>query len=175
MHLLRVTVICAVLVGISSSTIILDGLPRHHKFRHEKNFIVSGSHKHNPIHLDNRLVNEIREAFVDYKRTAEKKPRVTFEEATEITSLRHHHRRYDERLSQDLTPSVETDVSDDIQSRHSRGDNRQPMTRYKRVHTTEAAISQNYDSEYDDNEGIDARKHQKVQVSCVGSSELVKS
>lgn len=155
----------ALLVTVAHA-LILDGMP-HHKVRHKHN---------NALHFDNRSVNEIREAFVDYKRTVEKKPRVSFEEATAIKPLRHHRRRNDERLSDELTPTVELEVAvnDDTQIARSRGDNRQLMTRYKRVHTTEASTSpdeKNYDEEYSDNDDdgdeSGAKKSQKVQVSCV--------
>jgi hypothetical protein len=146
--------LCSLLAAITHA-VILDGIPQHHKVRH----------KHNFLNFDNRSVNEIREAFVDYRQTVEKKPQVTFEDATEIKPLRHHHRRNDERLSQELTPFAELEaaVSDDTQLGRSRGDNRQLMTRYKRVHTTEAT---NYDEEYEDDGTEGANKRQKVQVSC---------
>jgi hypothetical protein len=165
---LRVAVLFALLATLTHA-LILDAVPQHHKVRH----------KHNSLHFDNRSVNEIREAFVDYKRTVEKKPRVTFEEATEIKPLRHHHRRNDERLSQELTPSaeLETAVSDGTQLGRSRGDNRHLMTRYKRVHTTEASTNENYDEEYDNDDAEGAKRRQKVQVSCVSAAtrDLAKS
>lgn len=149
-------VLLAVFICRVEST-IYNRIPRHHKVRHKHNFLQFDDHK----------VNEIREAFDDYKHTIEhpRSARVSFDEAIKLKSLRHH-RRDGERLNDDLTASAD--------------DNRVEMTRYKRVHvetTTQGRktdnLSDNYDEEYDDGDDDRAKARVsdgsalKVQVSCV--------
>lgn len=156
---MRLAVVLLVVFICRAESSVYNQIPRHHKVRHKQNFLQFDDHK----------VNEIREAFDDYKHTIQnpKSARVSFDEAIKLKSLRHH-RRDDERLSDDLTASAI--------------DNRVEMTRYKRVHvesTTQGRkadnLSDNYDEEYDDGDDERAKARvadasvQKVQVSCVTS------
>lgn len=132
-------VFCSILFAIGSTL-----TPQHHKVRH----------KHN-LHFNGRHINEIREAFVDYKKTIQK-PVVTFEEATQLKPLRHHMRNDESKGEEELTPSVD-------------GTSNQ---RYKRVHatTTHEKLTDNYDEEYDD-EG-DEKTRRKVTDGVDGKVQV---
>lgn len=143
-----------------------NGSPQHHKVRH----------KHNVFHFNDQRVNEIREAFDDYKNVVQKPN----EDFSKLKPLRHH-RRHDERVTDELTQTAmnDRDKSDETSIANPQG----PMNRYKRVHTTETTtarrtttaaskISENYDEEYDDDEDDKTKQKPveeltKVQVSCV--------
>lgn len=154
---IRLAVVLLVVFTFRVESLVYNRIPRHHKVRH----------KHNFLQFDDEKVNEIREAFDDYKHTIQnpKSARVSFDEAIKLKSLRHH-RRDDETLNDDLTASAD--------------ENRVEMTRYKRVHvetTTQGRkadnLSDNYDEEYDDGDDERAKARVadgsalKVQVSCV--------
>lgn len=164
----KIPVCVALLIVIFCHThaLIHNRIPQHHKVRH----------KHNVHHFSDRHVNEIREAFDDYKSTLHtpKTSKVTFEDAIKIKSFRHH-RKNDVKLSDELTPSAS-----DVNIVNSETSIANTMTRYKRVHTTEPTtaattidkFSDNYDEEYDDDDdGKTSKKKNdagvKVQVSCV--------
>lgn len=129
---------------------------------HSQGFIHKVRHKHQ---FDSRHVNEIRDAFDDYKNTIQrpKTPKVSFNDAIQIKSLRHH-RMSNQKFSDDLTESA----SEDRMLRDG-------SSRYKRVHksdTTTEKFSDNYDEEYDDSEDekslrVSGNSGPKVQVSCV--------
>lgn len=130
---------------------------------HSQGFIHKVRHKHQ---FDSRHVNEIRDAFDDYKNTIQrpKTPKVSFSDAIQIKSLRHH-RKSNQKFSDDLTESASED----------RMFQRDGSSRYKRVHksdTTTEKFSDNYDEEYDDSDDEKSLKASgnsgpKVQVSCV--------
>lgn len=141
--------------------------PHHHKVRHKHNF-------------DDRRVNEIREAFDDYK-NAVLKPRVSkvkLDDVIQVKPLRNR-RPDNDGLTQTATANRimngETSIAD------PRG---HLMTRYKRVHAAEttthkaaANLSDNYDEEYDDEDEKTSRKPSsvsgmKVQVSCITEKSL---
>lgn len=159
--ILKIPVAVALLVVFIGNieSLVYNQIPRHHKVRHKHNFLQFDDHK----------VNEIREAFDDYKHAIQnpKSPRETFDDAIKLKSLRHH-RRDDGRLNDNLTASAD--------------ENRVEMTRHKRVHDESSTqgrktdnLSDNYDEEYDDGdvERVKARVTDgsvpKVQVSCVTS------
>lgn len=152
---------------------IHNGSPQHHKVRH----------KHNLFHFNDQRVNEIREAFDDYKNVVQKPN----EDFPKLKPLRHH-RRHGERVTDELTQTAinDRDENDETSIANPQG----PMARYKRVHTTETTttrrtstvaskISENYDEEYDDDEDDKTKQKPieeptKVQVSCV-ITRLIKS
>lgn len=154
-----VAVVLLVVFISDVESLVYSQIPRQHKVRHKHNFLQFDDHK----------VNEIREAFDEYKHTIQnpKSPRVSFDDAIKLKSLRHH-RRDDEKLNDSLTASA--------------NENRVEMTRYKRVHDENTSqgrkmdnLSDNYDEEYDDGdvERVKTRVADssvpKVQVSCVTS------
>lgn len=143
-------------------------IPQHHKIRH----------KHNILAFNDNHVNEIREAFDDFKNTIQR-PK-GFDDENNVTSLRRHH-----EMNDDLTYSASDNrlISNETPTNAYRKgvENSKFTTRYKRVQTAREATNQgresesNYDDEYDD----DANEEQsrktaddsvsKVQVSCVES------
>lgn len=141
-------------------------IPQHHKVRH----------KHNLMQLRNRHVNEIREAFDDYKNSIQK-PKVNFEDALKV---KFRHEKKNKVLSDGLT---ETAVPDRLGNGETAitADTQSLITRYKRVQATETTtlrtttslkFSDNYDEEYDDDEDdktttVNDDSSVKVQVSCV--------
>lgn len=184
--LVKIPVCLALLIAIvcHSHALLHDRIPQHHKVRH----------KHNILHFRDNHVNEIREAFDDYKNTVYKPKgsRVSFNDAIKLKSLRHHGKNH-EKLNDDLTESASDDriVNDETSLTYPKGENIQFMTRYKRVHetetttktttTTQAAenLSDNYDEEYDDDEAGEKKNMRvsdgsgvKVQVSCVTNQSL---
>lgn len=163
-------VLLALLIAVvcHSHALIHHQIPQHHKVRH----------KHNILHFNDIHVNEIREAFDDYKNTIYG-PK-GFEDENRVSSLQRH-RKNDGKLIDDLTDSASDNriVNDETSLAYSRGENKF-MTRYKRVHavtetTTQGKESEsNYDDEYDDEDEKPSRKVAdgsavKVQVSCVRS------
>lgn len=163
--IVKIPVFSLVIIAIICHTHALthDRIP-HHKVRH----------KHNILHFNEDHVNEIREAFDDYKNTLHKPKvsKVSFDDVIKVKSLRNH-REHDQRLSDDLTQSAT--VNDESTSRHF-------MTRYKRVHMTAESTTQgkaadiNYDEEYDDeNDDKSSSRNEgdvKVQVSCVTNQKV---
>lgn len=143
---------------------IYKGSPQQHKFRH----------KHNLLHFNDQRVNEIREAFDDYKNFVVQKPKLNYDDVVKLKPLRHHQRR-DEALTDELTQMASDDRTENGETSIAN-----PQARYKRVHTAEttrrtttaASNSDNYDEEYDDDEDDKANRKvndesTKVQVSCV--------
>jgi hypothetical protein len=128
----RLPVFLALLV-----TIAYTSAPHRHKVRHK--------HNYNVLQFKNHHVNEIREAFTDYKNSIQK-PQVTFEDAIKIKPLRHH-RRNDEKLSEELTPSV----NEEKILAHPSKDDTQLVARFKRVDSGESheKLTENFDEERD--------------------------
>lgn len=158
---LLMTIIC------QAHSLAYDTMPQHHhKVRHKHNF-------------DDRHVNEIREAFDDYKNAVSK---VKFDDVIRVKPLRYS-RTDNEKLSDGLTQTATTNRIMNVET--SIADPRSLlMTRYKRVHTAEttthratANLSENYDEEYDDEDEKTSRKPinvsgMKVQVSCITEKAL---
>lgn len=159
----KMSVILSLLIAVICHTSAsIQGGSSHHKVRH----------KHNSLHFDDRRVNEIREAFYDYKSVVQK-PKMTYEDAVKLKPLRHHQKidKKELNLFADGDRYGETSIA-------SEGH----MTRYKRVHTTEATtrrttekFSDNYDEEYDDEDDKGNLRvndeSTRVQVSCVISRD----
>lgn len=149
--MMKISVLLVLMIAFNAHALIHNRIPRHHKVRH----------KHNMLHFNDHHVNEIREAFDDYKSAIEKPKslKVKYEDAIKLKSLRHH-QRSDDKLTDDVT---------DIASDEAWPSNDRFTNRHKRVHTTEATrrrtenLSENYDDEYDDS--LDERKSEEVQVS----------
>lgn len=135
-------------------------------------------HKHNVFHFNDRHVNEVREAFDEYKNTIQKpkSDRVNFDDAVRLKSLRHH-RRNEVKLSDEMTESASENrfVNDEA--------SKSETTRIKRVQeSTTRKIpensSDNYDEEYDDDDDGDTKKVSdgsvmKVQVSCPTTRPII--
>lgn len=159
--LVIITLLCIITI-CHTYALIHNRIPRHHKFRH----------KHNIFY--NHRVNEIREAFDDYKNTIEKpkSTKVSFNDAIKMKSLRHHQKN-DHKINDDLTKSAsEYQFVNDERSKSE-------MTRYKRVHTedtttvekkTEKFSENNYDEEYDDEE--EGRKNSKFSDNSVSKVQV---
>ena len=160
----KIPVILALLITVICQTFesTQGGSLQHHKVRH----------KHNQMHFSDQRVNEIREAFHNYKNVVQK-PWVSYDDAVKIKPLRHH-RRNEKSLDEELTSAADPNGETSIASPQDQ------MVRYKRVFSSTAATTQkttttkfsdNYDEEYNDDE--DSRKlndeSTKVQVSCVVS------
>lgn len=158
---MKTTACLTLLIAVLCSTYasIYKGNPQEHKFRH----------KHNLLHL---RVNEIREAFDDYKNFVVQKSKVNYEDVVNLKPLRHHRRR-DQKFTEELTQTANNDRAGNGEISIT-----SPQPRYKRVHTTEPTqktttmVSDNYDEEYDDDEDATANRKvndesTKVQVSCV--------
>lgn len=155
-----------------------DTMPQHHhKVRH----------KHNFVQIDGRHVNEIREAFDDYK-NAVLKPKVSkvkFDDVIQVKPLRYH-RTDNGKLNDGLTQTATTNriMNGETSIADPRG---HLMTRYKRVHAAETTthkasvnFSDNYDEEYDDEDEKTSRKPSnvsgmKVQVSCITGHRITSS
>lgn len=172
---MKIPVCLALLIAIifHAHASIHSGSPQHHKVRH----------KHNLLQFSDHRVNEIREAFDDYKNVVQK-PKVSYDDAVMLKPLRHH-RRHDERVTDELTQTANGDRNENGET--SIANPQVVMARYKRVHTTETTttrqnsraskFSDNYDEEYDDDEDKTNQKvnqSTKVQVSCV-ITRLIKS
>lgn len=164
----KIPVILALLIAVICHTFesTQGGSLQHHKVRH----------KHNLLHFNDQRVNEIREAFDDYKNVVQK-PWMSYDDAVKIKPLRHH-RRYEKSLEEELTSAADPNGETSIASPQDQ------MVRYKRVfssttsttqRTTTTKFSDNYDEEYNDDE--DSQKvndeSTKVQVSCV-ISQLIR-
>jgi hypothetical protein len=161
---MKISVVLAMLIAVICHTFasIQSGSP-HHKVRH----------KHNILHFNDHRVNEIREAFDDYKSVVQK-PRISYDEVVKLKPLRHH-RRHEKRLYDDLTQTPNEDRNEETSiASPPQGQ----MIRYKRVFTTEATtrrttekFSDNYDEEYDDEDDKTNQRvndeSTRVQVSCV--------
>jgi hypothetical protein len=158
---LLIAVICLTSASIQSGTL-------QHKIRH----------KHNLLQFDDRRVNEIREAFYDYKNVVQK-PKISYDEVVKLKPLRHH-RRHDKRFEEELKMSENKDRNGETSIASTQGH----MVRYKRVHTTEPTtqrttkkFSDNYDEEYDDDEDdktnlrVNDESTQVHKVSCVISRD----
>lgn len=154
--MMKISVLLVLLIAIAfhAHALIHNRIPRHHKVRH----------KHNMLHFNDQHVNEIREAFDDYKSAIEKPKslKVTYEDAIKFKSLRHHKKSVD-KLGDDVT-----DIASD-EAKPSRNFDDRLANRHKRVHSTESTtrktenLLDNYDDEYDDS--LDEKKNEKVQVS----------
>lgn len=166
----KTPVVLALLIAIVCHTYasIHNQIPQHHKVRH----------KHNILHFNDNHVNEIREAFDEYKNTIHRSK--GFDDENRNVSLRHH-RKNDGKLMEDLTYSASDNriVNGETSWAHQRFENSKFTTRYKRVHAAAETTTQgkepesNYDDEYDDE--VDEKPNRKVgdgsvvkvQVSCI--------
>lgn len=155
--MMKIPVLLVLLIAIAfhAHALIHNRIPRHHKVRH----------KHNMMHFNDHHVNEIREAFDDYKSAIEK-PKSLKENYDEVIKSLRHHARSDDKLSDDDVTDIASDEgkpSINIDDRFT--------DRYKRVQTTDSTtrkmenLSENYDDEYDDS--LNGKKSGHVQVSCV--------
>lgn len=155
---MKISVLLVLLIAIAfhAHALIHNRIPRHHKVRH----------KHNMMHFNDHHVNEIREAFDDYKSAIEKPKslKVNYDDAIKLKTLRHR-ASSDDKLGDDVT-----DIASD-EAKPSRDFDDRFANRHKRIHTAESTtrktenLSENYDDEYDDSP--DEKKNQEVQVSCV--------
>lgn len=103
-------------------SLIHNTIPQHHH---------RARHKHNFVQFDDQRVNEIREAFDDYK-IAVLKPKVKFDDAIKLKPLRYH-RPDDGKMNDRLTETASDDriVNGETSIADLRG---HLTTRYKRVH-----------------------------------------
>ena len=166
--LVKTPVFLALLMAIvcHSYASIHNQIPQHHKVRH----------KHNILHFNDDHVNEIREAFDEYKNTIYGPKE--FDDEIKVKSLQHH-RKSDRRLNDELTYSASNSRIVVASLAYPKVENSKFMTRYKRVQaatetTTQGKESEsNYDDEYDDNmdempsKKIGDDSVSKVQVSCL--------
>lgn len=172
MWFVKIPVCLALLIAIVCHThaMLQHRIPQHHKVRH----------KHNLMHFNDRHVNEIREAFDDYKNSVQNM-KTNFDD---VKTLKNH-RKIDEKLSDELTEFASDDRV--MNGETSIANQQQLMTRYKRVHTTETTTQRttttvtsklseiNYDEEYDDDDDDGEKTSRKtnnesgvkVQVSCI--------
>src|SRR5690349_20544539 len=118
--MMKISVLLVLLLAIAfhAHALIHNRIPRHHKVRH----------KHNMLHFNDHQVNEIREAFDDYKSAIEKPKSygVKFDDAIKLKSLRHH-KKTDDKLGDDVT-----DIASD-EAKPSRNYDDLYTNRYKRV------------------------------------------
>lgn len=157
----KTPVVLALVIAIVCHSYALNHnqIPQHHKVRH----------KHNILHFNDNDMNEIREAFDDFKSTIYK-PK-GFDDDLKSKSLRHH-RKNSEQMSDDLTHSASDNrfVNSETSLAYPRDENSQFMTRYKRVRNAETTThgkesESNYDDEYDDE--IDEKPSRKASDGSV--------
>lgn len=124
----------------------------NHKLRH---------FKHKIVHINDRHVNEIREAFEDYKKTVKKNNNANLDRG------RDNENEFDDNLTQDAS-------DDSIYANEIVYESRPKIltkltsTRHKRVHTTESTTtmkSLSYDEEYNDDEEEQVTTHPTKSTS----------